>query len=167
MSLDNHVCPIEDTPPLQTQRISQKTYHIMEFKRGLITGPLSWRERAVYRWSLQFGEVHTEKSFRNLIISNRYQIEFTIFLQIWNIKQAFICFQINPCMLNTIRYRFDSTQFGKYFEISVCVHRHMGPVTATYWPNLSCQQWTNIRPCQGTIPIGNYTLLITFQFKAI
>ena len=43
----------------------------------------------------------TEKSFRNLIKSNRNQIAFTIFRLIWN-KRTAVWFQINRNMISTI-----------------------------------------------------------------
>ena len=59
--------------------------------------------------------LHTEKSFVNIIESN--QIEFTMYRLIWNSKRKDVrlLFRINRCMVNTIWFRFDLTQFGKDF----------------------------------------------------
>ena len=60
--------------------------------------------------------VHTEKSFRNLIKSNRNQIVFTIFRFIWNSKQTSIWIQINLTIVNTIWFRFDLKKNRKCFS---------------------------------------------------
>ena len=65
--------------------------------------------------------IHTEKSFRNIIKSNRNQIVFTIFWLIWNQTEVRLLFQINRKMVNTIWFRVDLIRFRKNF--SVCVEK--------------------------------------------
>ena len=60
---------------------------------------------------------NTEKSFRNLIKSDRNQIVFTIFRMIWNQTAVRTWFQINRKRVNTIRFRFDLIRFRKYFSV--------------------------------------------------
>ena len=57
----------------------------------------------------QLQSICTEKSFQNLIKSNRNQTVFTIFRLIWNSKTNTIglLLQINLCMVNTVWFRFD------------------------------------------------------------
>ena len=66
-------------------------------------------------------KVDTEKSFRNLIISTRHQILFTIFRLNW--------IQINQKMVNTIWFRIDLITFRKYF--SVCTLSEIMSVKTT------------------------------------
>ena len=71
--------------------------------------------------------VHTEKSFRNLVKSNWNQIVFTISRMIWN-QRTSVWFQVNRCMVNTIWFQFDLTRFRKDF--SVCsVYTVHSPIT--------------------------------------
>ena len=60
---------------------------------------------------------HAEKSFRNLIISYRNQIVFTIFRLIWNQTDVRLLFQINQKMVDTIWFRVDLIKFRKYFSV--------------------------------------------------
>ena len=61
-----------------------------------------------YRWTIN---LHTDKSFRNLIESNRNQILFTMHRLIWNQTDVRLLFQINRCMVNKIWFRFDLIRF--------------------------------------------------------
>ena len=65
---------------------------------------------------------HIEKSFRNLIKSNRNQIVLYIFRLIWNSKRtaSVCCSKVNRKMVNTIWFRFDLIRFRTYF--TVCGH---------------------------------------------
>ena len=53
--------------------------------------------------------VHTEKSFRNLVKSNRNQIVFIIFQLIWNQTNVRLVQNQSSEMVNTIWFRFDLT----------------------------------------------------------
>ena len=76
-----------------------------------------------------------EKTFRNLVKSDRSQIVFTIFRLICNSKRTPIftifrliwnskrTFPINRKMVNTIWFRFQLTRFQKVFSLC-CTHKH-------------------------------------------
>ena len=61
--------------------------------------------------------IYTEKTFWNLINSNRNQIVFTIFRLIWNIKRALSVWQFKRKMVNTIWFRFELMRFQKVFSV--------------------------------------------------
>ena len=64
--------------------------------------------------------VHTEKSFQNLIKSNRNQIVFTLFRLIWNQTDVHLI-SINRKMVNTIWFRVDLIRFLKNFSVCIFV----------------------------------------------
>ena len=71
---------------------------------------------------------HTEKSFRNLIISNRNQSGFTIFRLIWNQTDTIrLLFWVYGKMINTIWFRFDLIRSRNDF--SVCGPNTFGKTT--------------------------------------
>ena len=61
--------------------------------------------------------IRREKSFRNIIQSNRYQIVFSIFRLIWNQRDAYVWFQINRRMVNTVCFQVDLIRFRKDFSV--------------------------------------------------
>ena len=84
-----------------------------------------------------FFNLHTEKSFRNLIKSNRNKIVYTIFRLIWNQTDTVrLLFQINRCMVNTIWFQVDLIRFRKNF--SVC---------ASHWVRTFETQFRSIFNC--------------------
>ena len=82
-------------------------------------------QRRVFEWKKKQNQnnkqiqclSHKEKSFRNLVKSNRNQIVFTIFRLIWNQTDVRLLFQINRKMVNTIWYRFHLIRFRKKFSV--------------------------------------------------
>ena len=78
-----------------------------QFRTGILSPSQTLKIR---RLNVRFGEanmfhslkLHTEKSFRNLIKSNRNQIVFAIFRLIWNTDGRPLVSQIYQKMVNTI-----------------------------------------------------------------
>ena len=100
-------------------------------------------------------DVHTDKSFRNLIKSNRNQIVITIFQWIWN--QTNLCLVPNPSeMVNTTWFQFDLRRFLK--DSSVCAGKCVSMTRVSYWRKLMsvwhachtdanwCQLQTDVTP---------------------
>ena len=72
---------------------------------------------------------HTKKPFRNLTISNRNQIAFTIHRLIWNRKGTSVWFKISRKMLNTIWFQFDLIRIRTNF--SECAGRPVWTIFTT------------------------------------
>ena len=110
----------------------------------------------------------TEKSFRDIIKSNRNQIVVTI----WNVRKfgTSVWFEINWKMVNTIWFQVDSIRFRKDFSVYVQTQRieqllvYFEFRKASFWP---CCLWGLPLPYKRSLPInrllekGHRKILIT------
>ena len=98
---------------------SSQHYRIERLKEELICYPMMVRDASLSDSKCIFllVTVHTEKSFRNLIISNRNQIAFTIFQLIWNQTDDHLV----PNQAGNGKYNLISVWFNMISKKFLCV----------------------------------------------
>ena len=105
--------------------------------------------------------VHTDKSFRNLIKSNQNQIVCTIFRLIWNQTDV----RLVPNQLENGTYNLITVWFNKILERFVCVwvsFKHLGNVWCSGGFRRAIHSF-DTHDSEGCIHLGQYLIVLEFQ----